>query len=79
MRTNSVAPINILRLLDKDKCPYCEQSNDSFYDEGKDKEESDKLRKEGKVKPLWFCSLEPSMKGQVPCTNSDWKRCPLYR
>jgi len=73
-----IPPINFLRFEYDGRCPYCEISDTVFFDEGRNPEESNKLRKEGKVKPLYYCELKPSVKGLTCCSDSDWAKCPLH-
>jgi len=80
MKKTLTPPINFLAYLTRGRCPYCKLSETEFYDEGRDPEESEKFRKEGKVKPLWICLLRPDIaQGHRCCTNNEWMQCPLHR
>jgi len=81
-------PIHIVRIFIK-VCPHCEESKTNFYDRGRNEEESDKLRAEGKVHPLYECRLAPILPykfneggficaGHIPCSIEDWRECPLH-
>jgi len=79
-KDKGVPPINFLRFFIKGRCPYCKKSETEFYDEGKNPEESKKLRESNKIKPLWVCILRPDIaKGHIACTQENWQICPLRR
>lgn len=78
MKDNLVPPINSLRVLLDDNCPHCMLSETEFYDNGRNTEESAKLRREGKVKPLWECKLFEGTLGHRSCSLNEWRDCPLH-
>ena len=80
MKKNFTPPMNVLRYLTKGRCPYCKISETEFLDDGRNPEESGKFREEGNVKPLWICLLRPDIaKGNKPCTDKEWRGCPLHK
>jgi len=65
-------PINFLRYLTRGRCPWCEQSKTSTYEDGK-------VRRHH-----WECLLHPGHNGERYsghryCTDREWMVCPLRK
>jgi len=79
MRKDLIPPVNMLCALTKGRCPHCTLSETETYTEGRTVKECEKLRAEGKTKPLWVCNLRKDMMGHRPCTIDEWKNyCPFH-